>query len=59
MLREAVLLHRLLLNIGLGKPTLLLTILLGEALPFSFMARKLLLHPKVLRNMISTRLMIC
>ena len=34
MLREVGLLHRPLLNIGLGKPTSLLIILLGEAPPF-------------------------
>ena len=59
MLREARLAPSSATEYRPRKPTLLLTILLGEALPFSFMARKLLLHPKVLRNMISTRLMIC
>ena len=47
------------LNIGLGKPTSLLIILLGEAPPFSCITQKLVLHSKVLWNMILTRLMNC
>ena len=59
MLREVGLLHRPLQNIGLGKPTSLLIILLGEAPPFSCITQKLVLHSKVLWNMILTRLTNC
>ena len=59
MLREVGLLHRLPQNIGLGKPTSLLIILLGEAPLSSCITQRLVRHSKVLLNMILIHLMNC
>ena len=58
-LREVGLLHRPPQNIGLGKPTSLLIILLGEAPLSSCITQKLVRHSKVLWNMILTHLTNC